>query len=131
MHPLNGTWVASLEKSRRHPNHKFRELTMRFEIAGHAVTLTYEGVNAAGQKEASTQALTADGQPNPVPQAPGFTAISTLSAGSLESIGLKDGAVLGRSTYAVSPDGTTMTATVSGIDAAGKEFDQVIVFDRA
>jgi hypothetical protein len=30
----------------------------------------------------------------------------------------------------VSPDGQTMTATVSGIDAAGKTFDQVIVFDR-
>jgi hypothetical protein len=131
MHPLNGTWVASLEKSQRHPNHKFRELTMRFEIAGNAVTLTYEGVNAAGQGEASTQRLTADGEPYPVPEAPGFTAISTLSAHGLESIGQKDGATLGRSTYAVSADGTTMTATVSGIDAAGKEFDQVIVFDRA
>lgn len=130
MHPLTGTWVANLEKSRRHPNHLFRNVTMRFEIAGDRVALSYEGVNAAGQTEASTQALTADGQPHPLPQTPGFAAISTLAADRLESIGQKDGVVVGRSTYAVSPDGTTMTATVSGIDAAGIAFDQVIVFDR-
>lgn len=130
MHPLTGTWVASLEKSRRHPNHQFRSVTMRFEIAGDAVTLTYEGVNAAGNPEASTQQLRADGEPHELAAAPGFTAISTLAADRLESIGQKDGVVLGRSTYAVSPDGQTMTATVSGVDTAGLPFDQVIVFDR-
>jgi hypothetical protein len=46
-------------------------------------------------------------------------------------MGKKDGTILGRGTYEVSEDGQTMTATVSGIDAAGKPFDQVIVFDRA
>lgn len=44
--------------------------------------------------------------------------------------GKKDGNVLGRGTYAVSKDGHTLTATVAGTDAAGKAFDQVIVFDR-
>ena len=48
----------------------------------------------------------------------------------LESMGKKDGTILGRGTYEVSDDGQTMTATVSGIDAAGKPFEQVIVFDR-
>jgi hypothetical protein len=36
----------------------------------------------------------------------------------------------GRATYLVSYDGSTLTATVEGIDAGGKAFDQVIVFDR-
>ena len=42
----------------------------------------------------------------------------------------KDGIVLGRGSYDVSEDGQTMTATVNGIDGAGKPFEQVIVFDR-
>jgi len=42
----------------------------------------------------------------------------------------KDGAAIGRSSYEVSDDGRTLTATMSGIDASGKAFDQVIVFDR-
>jgi hypothetical protein len=37
----------------------------------------------------------------------------------------------GPATYTVSGDGKTLTATVAGIDAAGRSFDQVIVFDRA
>ena len=38
--------------------------------------------------------------------------------------------VLGQGTYKVSSDGSLLTATVSGIDASGTSFEQVIVFDR-
>lgn len=44
--------------------------------------------------------------------------------------GKKDGGVVGRGTYAVSEDGHTLTATVTGTDGAGRAFEQVIVFDR-
>jgi hypothetical protein len=37
---------------------------------------------------------------------------------------------VGEGSYEVSPDGTTLTATVSGTDASGGRFEQVIVFDR-
>jgi hypothetical protein len=103
---------------------------MRFGIEGQDVTLTYEGVNAAGHPEGNTQHLTADAEPRPIPEAPGFSATSTLTARALESVGHRDGSMVGRSTYEVSEDGSTMTATVSGIDGSGKQFDQVIVFDR-
>jgi hypothetical protein len=43
---------------------------------------------------------------------------------------MKDGVALGRGTYEVDEEGRTLTATVSGVDASGKPFDQVIVFDR-
>jgi hypothetical protein len=33
--------------------------------------------------------------------------------------------------HIVSEDGKTLTATVGGIDAAGKPFDHIVVFDRA
>lgn len=32
--------------------------------------------------------------------------------------------------YQVSADGKTLTATVSGTDVSGTDFEQVIVFDR-
>jgi hypothetical protein len=56
--------------------------------------------------------------------------MSTLEPRALQSIGKKDGVVIGRAIYEVSEDGRMLTATVSGVDASGKAFDQVIVFDR-
>jgi len=133
MHALAGTWTANLSKSRRdpnHPNHQFHSATMRFEVAGDAVSLTYGGVNAAGKTEEGARTICANGQDHPDSAAPGVTATSTIDARALQVVARKDGAVVGRGTYAVSDDGRTMMATMSGIDASGKQFDQVIVFDR-
>jgi hypothetical protein len=53
-----------------------------------------------------------------------------LGSHVLETVGRKGDRTTGRGTYEVSADGKTLTATVSGIDASGKRFAQVIVFDR-
>ena len=76
------------------------------------------------------QTIRADGREHPVEGAPGIVTISTLEARRLESSAKRDGVALGRGTYEVAEDGRTLTATVGGIDASGKAFDQVIVFDR-
>lgn len=128
--PLAGTWSANLEQSQRDPHHQFTELTMRFEVTPDTVTLTYFGVNHAGHQESSTVVLHSDGKEYPTPQAPGTMTIATRTERRLETIAKKDGAVLGRGAYEVSPDGQTLTATLSGVDASGKSFQQVIVFDR-
>ena len=133
MNAFAGTWIANLEKSRRHANHQFQSATLTFDVAGDRVTLTHAGVNMAGKHETGTTVLLADGQPHAVsPQAPGVVVTTRWAdAHTLETDARKDGQVLGGGTYAVSPDGNTLTATVAGVDAAGKRFDQVIVFDRA
>jgi hypothetical protein len=128
--PLAGTWTANLEKSQRDPNHQFTELTMRFEVTPDAVTLTYFGMNRAGHQESSTVVLYPDGKEYPTRQAPGVMTIATRTERRLETITKKDGAVLGRGAYEVSADGKTLTATVTGVDASGKSFQQMIVFDR-
>jgi hypothetical protein len=130
MHPLHGTWIANLSKSTRHANHQFQNATMRFDVGTDTVVLSYEGVNASGKDESSTQTIHTDGQEHPVPGAPGIVVISTLEPRRLESSARKDGVALGRGTYEVDEEGRTLTATVSGVDASGKPFDQVIVFDR-
>lgn len=130
MHALAGTWTANVAKSRRDPNHQFHGATIHFEIAGDLVTLKYGGVNAAGNTEEGTRTMYADGQDHPDSAAPGVITTSTIDARRLTAVAKKDGAELGRGTYEVSDDGRTMTATMSGIDAAGRPFDQVIAFDR-
>jgi hypothetical protein len=129
--PFAGTWVANVEKSRRHANHQFQSATLSFEVSGDAVSLTHGGVNMAGKHESGTTVLHADGQEHPVSQAPGVVVVTKwVGTHVLESEGWKDGRSVGKGTYAVSEDGKTLTATVAGTDAAGAAFEQVIVFDR-
>ena len=130
MHPLTGSWIADVAHSRRDPNHQFSRATMRFEIAGDRVSLSYGGVNASGRQEQGAHTFQADGHERPVPEAPGVVASCALTPRALQTVGRKDGAVVGRAVYEVAGDGRSMTATVSGLDASGKSFDQVIVFDR-
>jgi hypothetical protein len=128
-----GSWIANIERSRRHANHQFHGATLRFEVVGDVVTLTHGGVNASGQQESGTTVLCADGQDHAVsPLAPGVVvATRWRDANVLETVARKDGQVVGDGTYEVSGDGKTLTATVAGIDGAGARFEQVIVFDRA
>ena len=127
-----GTWIANIEKSRRHANHQFESATLSFDVSGDVVTLIHGGVNASGKQESGTTVLCSDGQDHAVSLlAPGVVvATRWRGANVLESVAKKDGQVVGDGTYEVSSDGKTLTATVAGIDGAGARFEHVIVFDR-
>ena len=60
--PLAGTWKANLAKSHRDPNHQFQSLTLRFEVSGYSVSLTYTGVNMGGEEESGSRQMHADGK---------------------------------------------------------------------
>ena len=131
MHPLAGTWNANIAKSQRHANHQFESASMRFEVDGNTVVLTHFGVNMSGKQESATMTLHADGVDYPIAQTPGVVSVCRwVGTRSLETVGKKDGTVVGYGTYAVSDDDAMMTATVRGTDAKGESFEQVIVFDR-
>jgi hypothetical protein len=132
MDPFTGHWVANLSKSRRHANHQFERATMTFEVTGETVSFTYEGTNAAGKHESSGMVLHPDGLEHPVsPEAPGVMILSEwVGTHRIDTQARKDGNLLGRGSYEVSGDATVLTATVSGVDASGSSFEQVIVFDR-
>lgn len=132
MNPFTGAWAANLEKSRRHANHQFASATMTFDVTEIAVVMKYSGVNAAGKEESSALEFYPDGKEHPVsPQAPGVMMVCTWQGTHrLNTEARKGDAVLGRGSYEVSPDGRVLTATLSGIDASGAAFEQVIVFDR-
>ena len=105
---------------------------MTITVDGDAVSLKYAGINMAGKVESGTTTLYADGLEHEVsPLAPGFVAQTRWQDPLLlETEARKDGRVVGKGSYALSDDSKTMTATICGIDAAGAEFEQIIVFDR-
>jgi hypothetical protein len=130
-HPLVGQWTANLSKSRRDANHQFESATLRFEVAGDAVTITHGGVNASGHEESGVTTLQADGEEHALPEAPGMVVVTRwVGSRALETVARKDGQRVSRGTYEVSADGRILTATVSGTDASGTDFEQVVVFDR-
>ena len=129
---LAGVWVANLSKSRRHANHQFQCATLTVNVDGDLVSLHHAGVNMAGKEESGTTILQADGVEHEVsPQAPGVVVVARWAGPRiLETEAKKEGRTIGKGSYAVSDDLTTLTATVGGTDAAGAPFEQVIVFDR-
>jgi hypothetical protein len=130
MHPLAGLWTANRSTARPGLNPPFHSATLRVEISGDTVRLSDQGVNASGQHDEQLQIVKGNGQASPVPGAPGLVAVGTLGPRGLESVATQGGAVMSRHTYDVSDDGRTMTATVSGLDANGRLFHQVTLFDR-
>lgn len=130
--PISGTWEANLERSKRDPNHLFQSLTMQFAVDGDTVTLKYSGVNAGGQQESSSIVLQADGQRHPASVNAGFTMETRwLNSRLLQTIARDSGgAQVGEQSYEVSEDGKTLVARVSGIDANGSSFEQVIILER-
>jgi hypothetical protein len=131
MNPFNGTWIANLSKSQRHPKHQFQSAKLCFEISHDTVLLKHEGVNMAGQHESGKTELYPDGNEHESPQAPGVIVITEwIGTHRIESKAWKDGQIVGHGAYEVSLDGVTLTATVSGTDASGEAFQQTIIFDR-
>ena len=129
--PLVGKWKANLSKSQRDPNHQFQSLALRFEISDDALLLTFTGVSMSGKEESGTQKIHPDGKERPVAEAHGIVEVSRwVDSHILESVAKKDGTVIGASRYEVSSDGKTLTSKVKGTDAKGRQFEQVIVFDR-
>ncbi|MCI0664912.1 MAG: hypothetical protein L0220_27930 [Acidobacteria bacterium] len=130
-YPFEGIWNANLAKSQRHENHQFKSATMKFEVSDNLVLLTFTGINMAGKEESGTSRIHPDGKEHPVTESPGVVTISKWATSHrLELIARKGGSVVGESNYEVSKDGKMLTATVKGVDAKGRPFEQIIIFDR-
>ncbi len=126
-----GKWIANLSKSQQHENHRFKSAEIRFEISEEVVRIIYTGVNMSGKDESGTSEVRPDGKEYPVKEAPGFVQTAQWQGSHILKLSAKkDGNVVGESRYEVSADGKSLTATVKSVDASGRPFDQVIVFDR-
>jgi hypothetical protein len=129
---FSGTWKLNSEKSNFDANHRPSSATMRWERNSEGYLMTAEGTKANGQVVHEKPLLfILDGKEHPMPDAAGFTAVTTQPAPNVIEVEAKNaGQMIGRGSYVVSEDGTTMTASVSGIDAEHRPFQTVAVFDR-
>lgn len=130
--PFAGNWKANIAKSKLDPNHLLESATLRFEFVGDVIRLTSAGVTKSGKAVSQTTELKPDGQEHADTGAPAGYVIVTrrVNPRKLEMVSKKDGQVLGGGTFEVSADGKTLTSKTSGTDAAGRPFEQMIVFER-
>ena len=121
-HPFAGTWAANLAKSRRHPLNPFRSATLHIDVVDDIVTIVDVVVDAEGREEQHTNTIRVDGSEHPSERGNGYS-VKALWHGPriLETLGKKDGEVIGRGVYEVAADGATLTISSD---------EQVIVLDR-
>lgn len=120
--PLAGLWIANVARSRRHPANPFRRATLQIRVVDAAVTFADVVVDEHGREERSTHTVLADGRERDTGN--GYLLAARWNGPRvLETTVTKDGAVVARGRYEVSPDGGTLTVG----DATG---DQVLVLER-
>ena len=123
LNPFVGTWKANLARSKRHTANEFQAATINFDVSGDTVTITDGCVEADGKKLHGRNTLKVDGQEHATDRAGYVMVAKWRGSHIMETVATKDGEVVGRGTYEVSPDGMTMTVS----DGSG---DQLIVLEK-
>ena len=120
--PFAGRWAANLAKSQRHPLNPFRSATLHIDVVGDVATIVDVVVDADGREEQHINVIRADGIEHPSEHGNGYSLTARWHGPNvLETVGAKDGQVIGRGVYDVAADGTTLTISSD---------EQVIVLDR-
>ena len=112
-HPLAGSWVADVSRSRRHSANQFRSARMHFGIQGNTVTVRDLTVDESGRSMEHAHTIEADGIEHETPNGYGLLA-QWVGSHVLETQATKHGAVVGRGRYEVNADGETLTITADG-----------------
>jgi hypothetical protein len=90
-----------------------------------------EGVCDGKKVQEHPQRFHVDGAEHPVPGAPGMLAKTTRPDPNTLLVVARNGeTVVGEGSYVVSADGSTLTATVTGIDAQQRRFQTTVVWER-
>jgi len=109
-HPFDGTWVADVSRSTRHPANQFRGATMTIAVVGNTVTIDDLVVNESGGEDRGHNSLIADGVERVFDHGYALTA-SWHGPHVIETLATQNGALVGRGRYEVSPDRQTLTVT--------------------
>jgi hypothetical protein len=133
--PFVGTWKLNRDRSEFSPHHHPKEGTMSLTLSaeGHYL-MRAEGLNEKGERVYERpQRMIPDGQPHPVPDFPGLTAVCVRpDARTLRAeVRREDGSIAGQGVFELSPDGLSLTATNSGFDTQLREFRQRTHWERS
>jgi hypothetical protein len=128
-----GNWKLNAEKSTYNPGPAMvKSLTATREASENGVKTTSTGELANGDSINSTYTAKYDGKDYPVTGAPWDTvAIQQVDANTFTSAARKNGGTYNSTSRTViSTDGNTMTVASKGTNAAGKAFDNTLVYDK-
>ncbi len=130
--PLVGTWKVNLAKSKYSPGPAPKEQTIKWERAQGGYQFTVQSINASGQSTHQVTMEKDDGSESPVE---GAATPTTRHLRRIDDRTYEDGdKVNGKATTSrrvvISPDGRSMTITMTGTDAQGKPVSNVVVAEK-
>ena len=126
-----GNWELNVAKSKSTAPASKSE-SRSYVLAGQDIKARAKGVDADGKPYASQWSIRYDGRDQTVSGNPDFDSVSfkRIDAYTTEFTQKKAGKVVSTGTRSFSKDGKIMTIASKGIDAAGKPFDDLSVFER-
>jgi len=120
-HPLAGSWIADVARSKRHVANPFRSARIHFMVSGNSVDVVDEFVDETGTPTRGRNHLDVDGVERTVGN--GYSIAASWTSDGLQAVSKKDGKDVGRAIYAVSADQRTLTIS----DESG---ESLVVLDR-
>lgn len=129
--PHMGTWKLNESKSKFSPGAS-KNNTVVYEAAGDMIKVTVDGVDGSGSPTHNEWTGRFDGKDyaetgNPTADMRSYRRINSRRLALREK---KGGKVVTSGTITVSRDGKSRTVATSGIDAKGRRFHNVAVYDK-
>jgi hypothetical protein len=130
--PFLGTWQSNLTKSKYSPGPARRSGTLNLQAEGQNVKATLTGTDANGNPFNVVVIDVLDGIAHPVTGIPNYDAAAHTRVDAYTQINshTKAGKLVDTVTLVVSPDGKTLTVTMIGIDANGRGFNNILLYDK-
>jgi hypothetical protein len=127
-----GTWKLNLAKSKYQQGQAPKSVTLVYEAAGEGIKVTVDQVPADGPAIHYAVTTNYDGKDVPVVGNPNADTVARtrVNATTTKLVNKKGGTILSTGTLVVSPDGKTLTITITGKDAKGQTIDSVAVYDK-
>jgi len=131
--PFLGVWQLNVAKSKFSPGPPPKSQTWYiWEDEAKIQKLSQVTINGAGVPSAVVLMHIYDDTPHPVPGAQGYdsSAYTRVDAHTIKSRYLNAGNLLQTATWTVSQDGKTLTYTATGVDANGRQVNQLRIYEK-
>lgn len=131
--PALGTWKLNLTKSTYESSPPPKSETRTYEPSGtDGVKATFNRIDAAGKSVTITYVARYDGRDYAYSGSPDADtiALTRIDVRTIGTILKKNGRIVQDTKVITSPDGSMRTQTSTGVDARGRNFTNVMVFDR-